>query len=224
MDGNGRWAEGRGLSRSEGHKQGAKSVRKVVTRAREQGVEVLTLYAFSTENWQRPKVEVALLMKLLADFLVSERRTLLDNQIALRAIGRPGDLPGPVSKLIKALVKETTKGAQMTLNLALSYGSKAELTEAFERLRKEGGAIDEARIEAALETAGQPSVDLLIRTGGEQRLSNFLLWQAAYAELYFTDRLWPDFDEHCLDEALTDFSQRERRFGMTGAQVQERVT
>lgn len=220
MDGNGRWAEARGLGRSAGHREGAKSVRKVVTRARERGVKVLTLYAFSTENWRRPKREIGQLMKLLAEFLVSERATLLNHQIALHAIGRPADLPGAVTGLLNKVMAETANNAAMTLNLALSYGSKAELVDAFERLRQEGGAVDETRIEQALHTAGQPPVDLLIRTGGEQRLSNFLLWQSAYAELMFTEILWPDFGANELDHAITEFDSRERRFGKTGAQVQ----
>ena len=224
MDGNGRWAEARGLRRSAGHREGAKSVREVVTRAREQGVEVLTLYAFSTENWRRPKREIGQLMTLLSDFLVSERSTLINNQIALRAIGRPGDLPASVTGLLNRLMADSAHDAAMTLNLALSYGSKAELVDAFEVLRREGGVIDESRIEQALHTGGQPAVDLLIRTGGEQRLSNFLLWQAAYAELIFTDTLWPDFGATHLDAALEEFSSRERRFGKTGAQVQGQNT
>jgi len=219
MDGNGRWAEARDLNRSAGHQEGAKSVRKVVTRARECGVEVLSLYAFSTENWRRPKSEIGQLMKLLGEFLVSERSTLLNNQIALRAIGRPADLPGSVTRLLNKVMSETADNTAMVLNLALSYGSKAELVDAFECLRREGGAIDEARIEQALQTAGQPPVDLLIRTGGEQRLSNFMLWQAAYAELIFTDTLWPDFHAEQLDAALDEFASRERRFGKTGAQL-----
>ncbi|HBU48263.1 MAG TPA: di-trans,poly-cis-decaprenylcistransferase [Myxococcales bacterium] len=220
MDGNGRWAEARGFDRSTGHREGAKAVRTIVTRAREKGVQVLTLYAFSTENWRRPKREIGQLMTLLTEFLLSERTTLLKNQIALRAIGRPADLPKSVTRLLNALMADTANNAAMTLNLALSYGSKAELVDAFESLRKQGGPIDENRIEDALQTRGQPPVDLLIRTGGEQRLSNFLLWQAAYAELLFTHTLWPDFNSDHFDAALDEYGCRERRFGKTGAQMQ----
>jgi undecaprenyl diphosphate synthase len=219
MDGNGRWAEARGQARHEGHEAGAKSVRVVTERARQRGVEVLTLYAFSTENWKRPAVEIQRLWSLLVRFLKSERKTLLDNGIALRMIGDIEALPKLARSTLEMVVAATQSGDAMTLNLALNYGAKAELLGAMRALQARGAAIDEEQLERHLYTAGQPPVDLFIRTGGERRLSNFLLWQAAYAELLFTDTLWPQFDADTLDACLLEFAGRERRFGRTGAQL-----
>ncbi len=224
MDGNGRWAEARGLSRIKGHQAGATSVRRITTRARERGVESLTLYAFSTENWNRPKAEVNGLWKLLVEFLQSELRTLLDNQISLRLIGDASALPLLARKALQQVIKRTAKQDQMRLNLALNYGAKSEIIQAVNTMVSQGEPLDEAHLENRLYTAGQPPVDLLIRTGGERRLSNFLLWQAAYAELLFVDTLWPDFDAQAFDAALQEFAGRERRFGRTSAQLREEAS
>ena len=221
MDGNGRWAENQQLDRLAGHQAGADTVRRVTTRARECGVESLTLYAFSTENWQRPKAEVAGLWTLLVKFLKSELPTLLKNQIGLCLIGDPGPIPKIAQKTLQSVIERTAGETQMTLNLALNYGAKAELINALKQLNKSGEPIDEHHLEGHLYTAGQAPVDLLIRTGGERRLSNFLLWQAAYAELYFTDTLWPDYTVDDFDHALADFAGRERRFGLTSDQLRK---
>ena len=223
MDGNGRWAQARKLERIEGHRAGAEAVRRITTRARERGIESLTLFAFSTENWQRPKDEVRGLWGLLVDFLKSELPTLIKNQIGLKLIGDPGPIPTLAQKQLNKVIKRTAGSTHMTLNLALNYGAKAELIHAFEQLKKYDQPIDETSVEEHLYTADQPPVDLLIRTGGEHRLSNFLLWQAAYAELYFVDTLWPDYSDDDFDRALSDFSQRERRFGRTSAQLIDEV-
>ena len=223
MDGNGRWAQARKLKRIEGHRAGAGAVRRITTRARQRGIESLTLFAFSTENWQRPKDEVRGLWVLLIDFLKSELPTLLNNQIRLRLIGDPGPIPGLAQRQLNNVIERTAGSTHMTLNLALNYGAKAELIRAFEQLRNQKQPIDEHSIERHLYTVDQPPVDLLIRTGGERRLSNFLLWQAAYAELYFVDTLWPDYSDADFDRALDDFSQRERRFGRTSAQLADEM-
>ncbi|MCP4804361.1 MAG: di-trans,poly-cis-decaprenylcistransferase [Proteobacteria bacterium] len=227
MDGNGRWAQSRGLPRIKGHHEGAESVRDIVTACRELGVEALTLYSFSTENWKRPEDEVAGLMKLLKNYLVAERSTLLDNDIRLRGIGQINRLPLFVRKPLQALMRETDTGkAKMTLNLALSYGSRAELVDVTRELARKVAAgqldlsqVDEAAIDSHLYTAGLPDPDLLIRTSGELRISNFMLWQLAYAEIYVTDTYWPEFRKAQLIEAFENYAARERRFGKTGAQV-----
>jgi undecaprenyl diphosphate synthase len=221
MDGNGRWAQARQLDRLQGHQAGADTVRRITTRARECGVESLTLYAFSTENWQRPKTEVAGLWTLLVQFLKSELPTLLKNRIGLCLIGDPGPIPKLAQRTLNSVIERTTGNTKMTLNLALNYGAKAELMNAFGELVKSGEPLDEDHLERHLYTAGQAPVDLLIRTGGEHRLSNFLLWQAAYAELYFVDTLWPDYTADNFDQALDDFAGRERRFGLTSAQLRK---
>ncbi|MEE2834596.1 MAG: polyprenyl diphosphate synthase [Myxococcota bacterium] len=223
MDGNGRWAQARHLSRIDGHQAGANTVRRVTTRARELGIESLTLYAFSTENWRRPKDEVRGLWKLLVDYLRSELPTLLKNQIRLKLIGDPGAIPKLAQNRLNSVIERTAGSSAMTLNLALNYGAQSELVHAFKQIQRQGETIDAEQIERHLYTAGQPAVDLLIRTGGERRLSNFLLWQAAYAELYFCDTLWPDFSDEHFDQALNDFRQRERRFGQTSAQLSQRA-
>ncbi len=226
MDGNGRWAQARGLERIAGHEAGAESVRAVTRACRELGVQALTLYSFSTENWQRPADEVAGLMALLARFLIEERREILDNNIRLNAVGQVERLPLAVRVALKEMVVASRHNTAMTLTLALSYGGRAEIVDAARALAKKAAsgrlrpeAIDEAAFAAELGTAGLPDPDLLIRTSGELRLSNFLLWQLAYAEFYVTDTAWPDFRRPELESAFAWFGSRERRFGKTGAQV-----
>lgn len=231
MDGNGRWAESRGLPRLSGHEEGANSVREITRACREKGVQALTLYSFSTENWKRPPDEVAGLMSLLARYLVEERAEILDNGVRLNAIGQVDKLPAPVRLALKELMHASRHNAQpgkpgMVLTLALSYGGRAEIVEAARTLAKQcqtgrlrPDAITEDMFSGALGTAGLPDPDLLIRTSGELRLSNFLLWQLAYAEMYVTETHWPDFRRPQLDEALAAFGSRERRFGKTGAQL-----
>ena len=219
MDGNGRWAQGRGLPRVAGHRQGAAAVRTVTRAARRLGLEALTLYAFSMQNWSRPADEVEALMLLLVEFLEKEQQELLDNDIRLEAIGDLERLPARVRQRLEAVRQATAGGRAMVLTLALSYGGREELVQAARAAAARGGPIDEAAIEAGLWTHGLPELDLLVRTSGERRISNFLLWQAAYAELYFTDTHWPDFDERELFSAVADFQARQRRFGLTGEQV-----
>ncbi|MDP2304581.1 MAG: isoprenyl transferase [Pseudomonadota bacterium] len=226
MDGNGRWAQARGLPRLAGHEAGAESVREITRACRALGVEALTLYSFSTENWRRPADEVSGLMGLLGRFLVEERREILENGIRLNAIGQLDRLPVPVRVALKELSLASRHNRDMTLTLALSYGGRAEIVEAARSLAKKAAAgrlrpdaIDEASFAAELGTAGLPDPDLLIRTSGEMRLSNFLLWQLAYAEIYVTETAWPDFRRPQLEEAFASFGKRERRFGQTSAQV-----
>jgi undecaprenyl diphosphate synthase len=225
MDGNGRWAERRGLERSEGHRAGVEAVRAVTRAARELGVPWLTLYAFSTENWNRPKAEVDALMKLPAEYFDSELDEAVANGVRIRAIGRRDRLPPNVRRSLDEALERTRTNEGMQLVFALSYGGRAEIVEAVRRLLREHEvrpldpeALDEKTFAAWLDDPELPDVDLLIRTGGEQRISNFLLWQSAYAELHFTDRLWPDFGRDELIEALRAFQARERRFGLTPAQ------
>ena len=228
MDGNGRWAEERNRPRLFGHKAGVDSVRAVVETAREIGVRHLTLYAFSTENWQRPPVEVKGLMALLKIYLKSEVTTMLENDIRLCCFGRKDQLPADVQKTLDRVIDQTTHCTSMTLNLALSYGSRMELVEAVRRLA--GKCVNgdlaiedlsEEMLSQQLYTAGQPDPDFYIRTGGEQRLSNFLLWQASYSELYFTNIKWPAFRREQFLEAIAVFGRRQRRFGQTGAQLRQ---
>jgi undecaprenyl diphosphate synthase len=220
MDGNGRWAETRGLDRVEGHRAGSESVRMVTREARRIGIEALTLYAFSSQNWARPPGEVAALMQLLHDFLESERREILDNGVRLEAIGEVERLPRFVRKRLDQVREESRGNSRMVLTLALSYDGREEIARAARRAaEKRGSRIDQEALAAELWTAGLPPLDLLVRTSGERRISNFLLWQCAYAELYFSEVLWPDFREAQLLEAIAEFQTRERRFGLTGAQV-----
>jgi undecaprenyl diphosphate synthase len=221
MDGNGRWAQGRGLPRVAGHRQGAAAVREVTRAARRLGLEALTLFAFSMQNWSRPADEVEALMVLLVEFLEKEQPELLGNGIRLNAIGDLDRLPAHVRQRLEAVRRATAAGEGMTLTLALSYGGREELVRAARLAAARGGPIDQAALEAGLWTLGLPDLDLLIRTSGERRISNFLLWQAAYAELFFTDTHWPDFDERELLTAVADFQARQRRFGLTGAQISE---
>jgi undecaprenyl diphosphate synthase len=226
MDGNGRWAKQRGKIRVMGHKVGVESVQVIVRTARELGIKVLTLYAFSTENWKRPALEVQSLMGLLKSFLQSELASMVENNVSLRCIGQREKIPPEVDKVLGRVIAETANNDGLILNLALSYGSRNEIVQAVQALTNEclqgqmsPEAIDDQAITARLYTAGLPDPDLLIRTGGEARLSNFLLWQASYAELYFTDTLWPDFRKDEFIAAISDFQQRQRRFGRTGEQV-----
>lgn len=222
MDGNGRWATQRGLPRIAGHKKGADTVRLVTEECRAIGVQVLTLYAFSDENWGRPREEVGFLMDMLGAFLRSELATMKKNGIRFRTIGRIERLPEAVRAWIDRAMDETAANTGMVLNLALSYGGRGEIVEAIKRLSGAGGLIGdltEEAFSARLDTAGLPDPDLIIRTSGEKRISNFLLWQAAYAELYFTDVLWPDFKADDLLRAIFDYQGRQRRFGLTQEQM-----
>ncbi len=225
MDGNGRWAKKRLRPRLFGHKAGMESVRAVVTAARETGVEVLTLYAFSTENWQRSSVEVNGLMKLMHSFLESELDEMLENDIRLFSIGQKERLPGSVRQKLEYAIDKTSSCSGMILNLALSYGSRSEIVRAVRNIAIDCLAgsikpddIDEKTVNDYLYTSSLPDPDLLIRTGGEQRLSNFLLWQLSYSELYFTDVPWPDFRKSEFMEALNHYSRRQRRFGCIAAE------
>ena len=220
MDGNGRWAAARGGSRADGHRQGAEAVRRTVRAAREVGVRNLTLYAFSAQNWQRPAAEVAELMRLLQRFVLEERAELNANGIRLVTIGDPARLPLFVRGPLAALVEATRANRGMTLCLALSYGGRESIVRAAQRLARAAAAgrlrpeaITEDHVGRALDTRMLPPPDLIIRTSGEQRLSNFFLWEAAYAELYFTDVMWPEFGRDDLLAALDAFSRRQRRFG-----------
>jgi undecaprenyl diphosphate synthase len=226
MDGNGRWAAKRSQERNLGHEQGAVAVRQTVEAAAEIGIEFLTLYAFSTENWNRPKEEVDALMNLLVRSIHNETPTLMKNNIRLRAIGNLDSLDQKTCDILNEAIEKTSKNTRMTLVLALSYSSRWEITEAVKTIAKavQQGQISVDEISAdtvkdALNTTFMPSPDLLIRTSGEYRISNFLLWQLAYTELYFTDVLWPDFNKEELYKALIDYQKRERRFGKTSQQL-----
>ncbi|HET9596070.1 MAG TPA: polyprenyl diphosphate synthase [Anaeromyxobacteraceae bacterium] len=223
MDGNGRWAESRALPRLAGHREGSQSVRAVTREARRVGLEALTLYAFSAQNWARPPDEVAGLMQLLADFLDSERDEIMENGVRLHAIGQLDRLPGFVRERLDGLRLESGTNRGLVLTLALSYDGREEIAQAARRAAADGAPVDPAALDARMWTAGLPPLDLLVRTSGERRISNFLLWQCAYAELAFSDVLWPDFREGELLQVLADFQRRERRFGLTGAQVAART-
>jgi undecaprenyl diphosphate synthase len=226
MDGNGRWAKQKGFIRAIGHENGTKAVRQVVEGSAELGIENLTLYAFSTENWNRPKLEVQTLMKLLVTSLKKEIKTLQDNNIKLLAIGNLDELPKKAQKELEEVIENTKNNSRMILTLALSYGSREELINTVKKISNKvknniisPENIDESVINEHLYTRNLHDVDLLIRTSGEQRISNFLLWQIAYAELYFTNVLWPDFTKQHLYEAIIEYQKRERRFGKTSEQI-----
>jgi undecaprenyl diphosphate synthase len=226
MDGNGRWAEGRGRPRIEGHREGSNSVRDCTRCSRRLGVEALTLYAFSSQNWSRPKLEVLGLMELLKEYLVKERSEILENQIRLNAIGDLDRLPGYVREPLEALRAESAKNKGMILTLALSYGGREEILRAAKQcaMKVAKGQLDASKLtmeqlEHELWTDGLPPVDLIIRTSGENRVSNFLLWQGAYAEYVFSETLWPDFRAAALLDSIEQFQGRERRFGLTSAQL-----
>ncbi len=226
MDGNGRWAKQHGKIRTFGHQNGVNAVRDTVEGAAELGIEVLTLYAFSTENWSRPRFEIDALMHLLVQTISKETPTLMENNIRLATIGDKESLPDRVVKNLNKCIEKTAGNTRMTLVLALSYSSRWEITHAVQQIArevKEGRLtpeeINESIISQHLNTASWPDPELLIRTSGEARISNYLLWQIAYAELYFTQKLWPDFRREDLYEAILDFQNRERRFGKTSEQL-----
>jgi undecaprenyl diphosphate synthase len=226
MDGNGRWAKKQGLLRAIGHENGTKSVRLTVETCARLGIENLTLYAFSTENWNRPKLEVDTLMKLLISSLKKELKTLQDNNIRLNTIGNLDRLPSSAKKELLEVIEKTKTNTRMVLTLALNYGAREEVINAVKTISDKVknniisiDTIDESIINEHLYTQNLPDVDLLIRTSGEHRISNFLLWQIAYAELYFTEVLWPDFKEDHLYEAIISYQKRERRFGKTSEQI-----
>lgn len=229
MDGNGRWAERQGEHRVVGHTSGVKAVRDTLVGATEIGIKYLTLYAFSTENWNRPQAEVDALMDLLVRTLMSELESLNENGVRLHAIGDLESLPGDCPAILQKAIASTAHNDRITLTLALSYSSRWELVRMAKQLAQEArdGKLDPERIDegvvaARLCTAGMPDPELLIRTSGEQRISNYLLWQIAYAELFFTPALWPDFRKEDLFEAVLDYQQRERRFGLISEQVSPR--
>lgn len=226
MDGNGRWAKRRGLLRVKGHESGVVAVRDTVEACAELGVKYLTLYAFSTENWSRPKSEVDALMSLLISTLKKELKTLQDNKIRLRAIGDVTELPKKAQRELQEVMQITEDSSRTTLVLALSYSARWEIAEAVRSIAEEVKSgkldpvdIDDKLVEAHLNTAGIPDPELLIRTSGEMRISNFLLWQIAYTELYFTQKLWPDFRKDDLYQAILDYQNRERRFGLISEQI-----
>lgn len=228
MDGNGRWAKREGEQRVFGHKAGVKSVQKITEAAAELGIEYLTLYAFSTENWKRPAFEVSALMKLLVNTIADQTETLVKNKIRLRHIGDAEKLPKACRLALSQAIKTTENNTGLNLVMALNYSSKWEITEAVKKIacKVEKGQlsskeIDTKLIERYLETNNIPDPELIIRTSGEYRVSNFLLWQSAYSEFYFTDKLWPDFEEDDFYEAIYEFQNRERRFGLTGEQIQK---
>lgn len=213
MDGNGRWAKERGLNRTAGHEEGAKTVRKITQYCAQIGVKYLTLYAFSTENWERPKLEVEFLMKLLDKHLKNELNVYLENNIRFKAIGDLTRFSKALQKTIKETELKTSNCTGLTQVLALNYGSKDEIVRAVKKLNEQNLEVTEENIESCLDTAGFGDVDLLIRTSGEVRLSNYLLWQNAYAEMFFTKTYWPEFSKEELDDLISDFNKRERRFG-----------
>jgi undecaprenyl diphosphate synthase len=220
MDGNGRWAQERGLPRIEGHRRGVKSVRSTIEESCRLGIGQLTLYCLSVENWKRPKAELNFLMTLLRQYLIQERPLIMEQNIRFTVIGRREGLPDHVLDEMNQSIRASRDNTGMTLCLAINYGARTELVDAVRELARQAKAgkidpddIDEASLEGALNTAGMPDPDLLIRTAGEMRVSNFLLWQISYAELWVTDTYWPDFDVPTLHQALRDFAHRERRFG-----------
>ncbi len=230
MDGNGRWAKKRALNRIRGHEEGAESVREIVRTSREIGISWLTLYAFSEENWKRPRHEVQALMRLLKRFLKSELGEMIENGIRFQTIGRTGKLPPDVQKLISETANKTSMNTDMVLTLALSYGGRQEIFDTIHKISEgiESGAISKREITEqfiadSLYTAGMPDPDLLVRTSGEYRISNFLLWQIAYAEIYITPTLWPDFRKEEYLLAIEEFQKRERRFGASGEQLLKEV-
>ena len=220
MDGNGRWAQHRGLPRIEGHRRGAASVRRVTEEAARLGVEHLTLYCLSSENWKRPREELDFLMQLLEQFVIEERSTIAKQNLQLRIIGRREGIPEPILAEVDKTVAMSRGNSGLSVCLAINYGGRAELVSAVRRIAEEVRRgtlapehIDEATLDAHLDTAGMPDPDLLIRTAGEMRVSNFLLWQISYAEIWVTSALWPDFDGALFREAIRDYAARERRFG-----------
>ncbi|MBK1655587.1 di-trans,poly-cis-decaprenylcistransferase [Allochromatium vinosum] len=230
MDGNGRWAKQRGRPRTAGHREGVKSVRAVVEESVRRGVETLTLFAFSSENWRRPRTEVNILMELFMTALRSEARRLNENGVCLRVIGERGAFPEKLQQRIAEAEALTADNTKLNLQVAANYGGRWDIMQAARRLavevqsgRLDPSQIDERLLAERLSFPDLPEPDLFIRTGGEQRLSNFVLWQSAYSELYFSDTLWPDFDAAAYGQALDDYARRQRRFGLTGDQVEQTV-
>lgn len=228
MDGNGRWAKGKGMNRVFGHRNALTAVRQSIGAAAEIGTEAITLYAFSTENWNRPPTEVKALMTLLVNSLNNELKTFQENQVKVNAIGNITSLPQKAQKTLASVIEKTKNNTRIVLTLALSYGAREEIVNAIKNISKKVvnkeldlEKIDENTINNHLYTFNLPNVDLMIRTSGEQRISNFLLWQMAYAELYFTDVLWPDFRQEHFYDAVIDYQNRERRFGKTSEQLKE---
>lgn len=213
MDGNGRWAKEKSLNRTAGHEEGAKTVRNITIHCSDIGIKYLTLYAFSTENWTRPKLEVEFLMKLLERYFKSELPIYLKNNVKFKAIGDISKFTQKLQSIIKDTEEKTSKATGLTQILALNYGSRDEIVRAVKKLNEQDLEINEQNITNNLDTANMPDVDLLIRTGGEVRISNYLLWQIAYAEMFFTQTYWPEFDTLELDDIISDFGKRERRFG-----------
>lgn len=231
MDGNGRWAQKRFMPRAFGHQAGVKAVRKIVEHSANQGIEVLTLFAFSSENWRRPKEEVSLLMKLFIETLKGEINTLDKNDIRLRFIGDRTAFPDALQRIMAEGETRTRDNKALTLVIAANYGGHWDMCQAFQKVvdKMASGELSEQPIspeliQAHLSTSGLPDPDLFIRTGGEERVSNFLLWQLAYTELYFTETLWPDFNQNSLDDAINSFNSRQRRFGHTGEQILNKTT
>jgi len=225
MDGNGRWANRKGFDRISGHKEGMKSVKSVVKASRELGIKAVTLYAFSAQNWNRPKSEVEALMELLKEYLIKEGNRLVEKEIKLNAIGRLWELPSDVYEVLVQAMEKTKLCKEMTLTLALSYGGREEIIDAIKKIISDGISpedLDEDSFSKFLYTSNLPEPDLLIRTSGEIRLSNFLLWQLAYTEIYVTKTLWPDFKKKHLIRALINYQNRERRFGLTSDQIRKR--
>ena len=226
MDGNGRWAKKQGLARMFGHRQGVETVHNITVAATKLGIEYLTLYTFSTENWNRPKEEVDALMNLLVDTIAKETPTLMNNNVRLQTIGDLNRLPDAARQKFLGCIEQTSKNTGLTMVLALSYSARWEITEAVRTAVRQAQAgqlraeeVNEQLVSSLMTTADMPEPDLLIRTSGEYRISNFLLWQLAYSELYFTDRLWPEFDEEEFYKAIVDYQKRERRFGKTSEQM-----
>ncbi|MGM0602851.1 MAG: isoprenyl transferase [Bacillota bacterium] len=220
MDGNGRWAQYNGIPRREGHKKGVKTLKNIVKHAAKSDINFLTVYAFSTENWKRPKTEVNFLMKLMKKTMRDETQELIDNGVKVNFLGRKDDLPSQLIKEIELVEEKSKNNTKLTLNIAFNYGGRAEIIDTVKKICTQSAKnedqlnkISEHIFESNLYVPELPDVDLLIRTGGDKRISNFLLWQLAYAELYFTDKYWPDFTEKDLDEAIEDFKNRDRRFG-----------
>lgn len=230
MDGNGRWAQARGLDRSEGHVEGVNTVRRITEAASEAGVRFLTLYAFSTENWNRPKAEVDALMHLIGIAIERETPDLIKNNVRLAMIGDVERMPAEALARLRGCIAQTAHCTGLTLNLALSYSARWEIADAARRIAEDvaagtlsSGEIGEETVSRYLTTAGMPDPDLLIRTGGDMRVSNFLLWQIAYSEIYVTPTYWPDFTKEDFRQAIAGFQKRERRFGLTGEQVRQRA-
>ena len=226
MDGNGRWAKKKNLDRISGHREGMKSVRAVMKGARDLGIKNITLYAFSAQNWNRPKKEVSALMELLKQYLVKEGDRLVENDVRLNAIGRLWDLPKDVYEILSETIEKTRRCKKLTLTLALSYGGREEIVDAVKKMASNGKfspeRITPSNFSKYLYTTELPEPDLLIRTSGEMRLSNFMLWQLAYTEIYVTKTLWPNFRKRHLVKAILNYQKRERRFGLTGEQVKKR--